>query len=367
MLSNIKVSYKEIFFLCFFCIITFGKSIGLGADNKFLQLITIVAFVSLGIKFSITKYTFNEFMFSFSVVILGMATYFVTKREGILLTILTIVGLKDVEIGKVFKCTFFIRVIMYISTISLTLLGLIENKKILHWREGVGYVYRYGLGYDHPNLLHSTLFILVALFLYLYYKNLNIVHYSFIFILNLIIYKFSLSRTGFYLIILSLILTIFMKKDKTNLKYKLTSLVIPSCVLFTFVSGFFYGKLEIFNKIDRLLSGRIYYTSYFLKNYSLSLFGNNLYVDNNLIDNSYIILLANYGIIVFILYLAIYRKVIKNFIINRLDKELLVIIIFSIYGITEGFLPNIFMNISLVFTSTILFKERLNEKEKLWK
>ena len=363
--KRICITYEELFFLMFFSLITFGKSIGLGAENNFLRIITITAFLSLIVKLFISKYTFNEFIICFFLILIGLGTYLVTKREGILLSILTLIGLKNIEYKKVFLIAFIIRLFAFLSTISLAMIGVIENNKIVHWRDGTGFIFRYGLGYSHPNLLHSTFFIIVVLFLYLYYEKINVLNCSIIVMLNLFIYSCAGSRTGYYLIIFSVILSIVSKINRQKTKYLIYRLIIPFCLAFTFITSILYGKYEIINKLDSLFSGRIYYTSYFFKNYSMSLLGNNLYLDNNLIDNSYIILLANYGLIIFILYILSYQKIINYFIASKKNKELVMISLFSIYGITEGFLSNIFMNLSMVYIGDIIFRSKINTKEKL--
>lgn len=356
MKKKIYLTYEELFFIGFFSLLVIGKSIGLGANNKSLQIMTMLGLISLSIKIIITKYTSKEAIISLFLIILGISTYLASKRAGVLLSILTIIGLKNIPYKKIFVITFKLRLILYITTISLSFIKVIDNNVFMHWRDGVGYIYRYGLGYEHPNLLHSSLFILVVLFIYLNYEKLNVLYYFTILLANTFIYKYSGSRTGFYLIILAIILTIYMKKTKNNSKYILIKSIMPLSIIFTFATAILYDENNFTSYIDRLLSGRIYYSNYFVKNYSFNLLGNNLHIDNNLIDNSYVILFCNYGILVFLLYIISYNKILTNFKINRMDKEMLMVVLFSIYGITEGFLPNIFMNISLVFLSSLIFK-----------
>jgi O-antigen ligase len=88
-------------------------------------------------------------------------------------------------------------------------------------------------------------------------------------------------------------------------------------------------------------------------------FGKNILNDKNaLFDNGYIFLYIQYGLIgaSLILYfiLSICKKIKHD---NDIRKTLLVIV-YIIYGFTESFTPNIFMNIILLFYSEILFKKR---------
>lgn len=354
--DKLQITYEELFFISFFSIITIGKGMGLGADNKLLQISTCVAFMFISIKLFISRYTVNEAIIAITLLLLGIVSYFITKRQGLLLSIITIIGLKNISIKKLFSVTFFIRLFIFSIIILLALIGIIENKVIVHWREDIGFIKRYALGFSHPNLLHSTLFILIMLYIYNYYEKLTAFNYVLIMLVNILIYNFSGSRTGYFTIIFSVMFTIYIKSKRSKHKYNIIKLILPICVIFTMTTGLLYGKLEFIDKIDSILTGRIYYTNYFLNNYSFSLFGNNLFLDENYIDNSYIILLANYGIVAFIVYLVGYIVVIKRFIKSHKDKELLMISLFSIYGVTEGFLNNIFMNLSLVFLVILVFR-----------
>lgn len=356
---NYKYSFTlgEWLYYIFFTLLMIGKSIGLNANNKVLQFMTILAFIMLLIKLLITQYTKREIIICGILIAIGLISYLSSGREGVLLTIITIVGLKNISYRRILYLTLIIRSFIFTSLITLSLTGVIENVTLKHWRDGVGMINRYGLGYDHPNLLHTNLFILVILFIYIFYEKLNITCYIGILAINLLIYNFSISRTGLFAIILALLITIFLKAKliSNRLFYNICKIIIPLCVLFTIVTAFGYSKFDIIKKIDRILSGRIYYSSHFLNNYKWNAFGRNLIGDNNLLDNGYVVLIINYGVIIFGLYTLGYYKVVKKFIAYNMNKELLMIILFSIYGVTEGYIPNIFLNLSLIFLSSIIF------------
>ncbi|CDB16986.1 putative uncharacterized protein [Clostridium sp. CAG:221] len=360
----------EWLYYIFFALLTIGKGMGLGANSKILQLITIIAFIMLLIKLVITKYTKKEIIICIVLIAIGIMSCLSSGREGVLLTIITIIGLKKIPYRRVLYLAFIIRSFIFTALITLSLSGIIENVTINHWRDGVGIVSRYGLGYEHPNLLHTNLFILIILFIYIFYEKLNVICYISILVINWIIYSFSVSRTGLFAIILAVLITALLKRKLISKKifYSICKMVIPLCVLFTILTSLGYDKFNIIKNLDRLLSGRIYYSSYFLQNYKWNGFGRSLSGDKNLLDNGYVVLIINYGIIIFGLYIFGYYKIIKKFIVHNMDKELLMIILFSIYGITEGYIPNIFMNLSLIFLSGVIFIENkffsINNKDR---
>ena len=351
-------TYSEWLYYIYFSFITIGKALGLAANNKILQIMTILAFVMILTKLIITKYTRKEIIICLILGLIGIISYFFTKREGVLLTIITIVSLKNVPYKRVLCLAFSLRCIIFILLVTLSLTGIIENVETVHWRDEVGFITRYALGYDHPNLLHTNFFILVILFIYLFYERLNVISYILMLGINYFIYTFSISRTGFYSTILVVIVTIFLKKRLINKRifYNICKIAIPFSILFTIITAFGYNNFEVIKGLDRLFSGRIFYSNYFLTYYNWNLFGRSLTNDSNLLDNGYVVLMINYGIVVFLIYVLGYYKVIKKFIKLQMDKELLMICFFSIYGITEGFLPNIFLNLSLIFLSSLIFK-----------
>lgn len=366
---NNRLTKSEWLFMGYFSLITLGKSIGLNADSEILKIITILAIVLVIVKLITTHYTHREIIICFVLCGIGLTSYVVTKREGVLLSIITIIALKNISYHKVFLVALKLRAIAFISLITFSLLNIIENVKIVQWREDVGSITRYGLGYNHPNLLHTNLFVLIVLFIYLYYEKLNIRTYVAILIVNSIIYYFSVSRTGYYAIILMVLTTVIMKNKKSigKIGNRIFLMVIPMCIIFTIATALVYDKIEIINKLDQLFSGRIYFSNYFLTYYSINMFGYNLSNERNLLDNGYVMILINYGIIIFSLYVISYYKIVKKFIKLKLNKELLMISFFAIYGITEGYLPNIFLNLSLMFINTLIFnniKEGKNNDEK---
>ena len=358
MKTKFSCKKEEWLFITYFVLVTIGKSIGLDADSLLLQFITLIAFLFLAAKLLTTKYTVKEVIIIAILIILGLLLYFTTKREGVLLSILTISGLKGVSYKKLFTVVFKVRVIAYISLITLASLGIINNVACLLWKNGIGYITRYGLGYSHPNMLHANLFMLVILYTYLNYEKLRTRHYLIIMILNIIIYNLSTSRTGFYMTTMVVFGAITIKsKFGSRFCNKIFIMILPISLIFSLYSALYYSKAVIIKTLDTILTGRIYFSNYFLTHYPIKLFGYNLSNETKILDNGYFILLLNYGAIIFGLYVFGYLLITKKMIRLGMKKELLIISCFTVYGITESYIPNVFLNLSLIFMGDLLFNQ----------
>ena len=188
-------------------------------------------------------------------------------------------------------------------------------------------------------------------------------------ILNFAIYSFSGSRTGFIITLLIVFLSLIVKiKSKILRKFIIwiPFIIYVTLIIFSFITGFLYGKVEFIDKLNVLLNGRIKYSNYYLETYGLSFFGSNIQNDHNaLLDNGYVYMYIQLGIIGLIyltyLYYLICKEIKKS---NNIYRAIL-LICFFIYIFTESFSVNIFMNIILLFSSESIFKDkRLKEKSK---
>lgn len=364
MIVQIKYSKEEYLFFSYFALVTIGKSFSFNANSIELQTISVIAIVLLIVKLYNTKFTPKELILVTILGILGLIVYYSTKREGILLSIITIIGLKGIPYRKLFSMVFQIKLIIYVTLISLAFIGIIPNVKYQQWREGIGFVTRYGMGYEHPNLLHTNLFLLVILYIYLKYEKLKLKNLICIMIINAVIYKFSYSRTGYYSICLIIIGTLLIKsRICSKLTNLLLRLALPGSIMFTILTAFLYGRVRMINQLDRLFTGRIYYSNHFLTQYPINLFGYDLSYDSHLLDNGYVILLINYGVVVFFLYVVGYLFLIRRFAQKNMIKELFMISSFTLYGVAEGYISNIFLNFSLLFLGDLLFHNFIKREE----
>lgn len=360
-MKNIKINKADFLFI-FVYINIFCKSIGLSNDSIFYKISLIIGVIFLAYKIMNENYTKNEMIKIIILLLIGIFSLLKTKRHTLFLTCICIIGMKNINLNNLFRGLLKIRTITFITVITLSLLGILENQSIKMWRNGK-FDLRYSLGYGHPNSLHLTLFVLVCTYIYVRYDKFKKSDYLYITFLNLFVYKYSLSRTGVLLIFLLLIL-VFISQYKFFSK-----LIINSCnsiflllLTISFTFAIIYGKIDIANRLDILLNGRIKYSSYYINNYGFTLFGNYLKGDTNaLFDNGYLYLYIQFGLIglLFISGLIYFScKYIKK--TNDICKAIITIC-YLIYIFTESFSPNIFMNNMLFFSIPMIYKNNYYE------
>ncbi len=348
-------------FYVFILINTFFKGIGLDNDSEIYLICLILGILILSLKLIKDKYTKRELIFISISIVIGIITFLATKRPTLFLTVLCLIGMKNVSVDDIFKKMFDVRIITFFSVIVLAFIGIIDNTKFEIWRNGEMST-RYALGFGHPNTLHLSLFILIALYIYNRYEKLNIFEYIIMIALNFFIYHFSVSRTGMVGTLILIILCAISKLKFEKIKriiVRVPKILFIVLFIFSIVTGLLYGKVEFINKLDRIFTGRIAYSNYYLQTYGFSLFGNNIQNDTNaLFDNGYLYMYIQFGI-VGLLYLSTLFSKIFSIIRKNFDvKKAVLVISFLIYIFTESFSPNIFMNIILLFAAEWIFPNK---------
>lgn len=352
---------KTDFFLIFVYFNIFCKGIGLGNDSLFYKSLIVVGVIALFYKIVDEKYRRKEMKFIVILCMIGFSSFLAVGKPTLLLSCMCIVGMKNIDIDKLFKGMFNIRAITFIGIVTLSLLGIIENQSIEMWRSG-GFDVRYSLGFGHPNTLHLSLFILVSLYFYVRYERLNVLDYLLVSIVNLFIYSYSLSRTGCVVVFIVLILMVISKIRICSIR----KLIIKSpkyiflllCII-SFLFAYLYGKSALVTALDIPFNGRLRYSNYYILNYGLTLFGNNITGDiNALFDNGYLYLYIQFGLLGLILISNLILLACKYAEKTNNVCQSVIIISYLIYIFTESFTPNIFMNNMLFFAIPMIYGNR---------
>ena len=136
-------------------------------------------------------------------------------------------------------------------------------------------------------------------------------------------------------------------------------------LLFTICSillAVFFGDNRT-NIISRLLSGRPFFWDYYIENGTMFTFLGNNRVSNMFLDNFYLYLLVQLGIIGYLIYFVIYYSSLKK--LSKNYKYLIIATVFLIYGLFEA---NVIIgSIQFLFAIQIksIIENKLDEKEKL--
>lgn len=358
-LSQLKKSDLE--YYLFFIIIETAEAINKGSSNQIVFLFSFTAIFFLCYKLINSRYSYTELFIVFLLGALSILIFYNTRKIGGILSIIALLGLRGVDTRKLLKLSFYVRSISFIIVVSLSSIGIIQNTKLIHVR-GVSSVIRYSMGFSHPNQFHLAFIIILLLYLYFYFEKINVLHIIALCLLNLLIYQKSFSRTSFIIGFFAIFMMVWFR---SNVLCKLKNFVcygiLPIGFMVSIVPALLYDKIGIIRKVDRLLQWRITFGRHYLEQYQINLFGNNLHNDTTVLDSGYIELIMNYGIIFTLLYVVAYYVLIHRFVKNRNYKELLLIVCFLCYGVTEAFIPNLFVNVSMIFIGELIFPVKVQE------
>lgn len=360
-IMKLKLKGEDLF-LIFIYLNTFSKGIGLDNSNLFYAILMVIGLGALGIKFMLHSYTKKELTWILLLLAVGLGNFFATWSVTFFITCISLAGMKNVDIDKLFYGMYKIRLVTFAAVFFSALIGIIDKNEITVWRSG-GFVTRYGMGYGHPNTLHITFFILVT-FIFLFYSNkMKFYHFIFFFLLNVWIYRFSASRGGFLCTTLFILSAMFLKWKW----FKKIVLYIPvffffGILIFTFILPFLLEVVPaLIEQLDWYLNGRISYTLQILSRYDMTLFGQAKTADiSEIIDNGYLRLYFESGVMGLLMWIVIMLQAFWNMKKEKNYSFAVISIAFVVYMFVESFSSNIFMNYIMILAG----KNVYNKMEK---
>lgn len=353
-----KLKVSQIYF-AFVMLNVFCKGIGLNSSSEIYKIIMVVGLIGVLIGISTRTYSQKEFLISTVMIFSGIMTLLITKQYTFLITCISVIGIKKTDVNRLMKNVCSIRTICFGLIFCLALLNVIDRDYVEIWRN-TGYVSRYGMGYGHPNILHLTLFIVLTLNFYLNIEKKKDLKKFWIiaFVLNIFVYRYSASRTGFFVISIFELLILVSKIGIA--RKNLTKL--PT-VVFCILMGFTYLTPVLKNlsmlDITTLFNGRVSYTYLYLTKYGFSLFGfnNSLSKTGLVLDNGYLRLLIENGIVGLVIWSYLNANLMRKVIKTNDYKMAIVMTCFYIYIFNESFSSNIFMNYILFWGADEIFNK----------
>lgn len=358
---NFNVSIGELLYWLFFGLLFWAKGIGLYDGQPMFKTIMVAAVLCLMGKFAVEKYSIKELISVGVIVLLSAFTYITSGDKGLLLYCLMLVGMKNVNTKYLLRFALFVWGISFVILWLVSWTHMESTMYRVAEKLGLGHIFRWSMGYAHPNVLHITYLILAALILLAVGERLNWKWYLSLVIGNIFVFLFSVSYTGVAIVFLLLIGRCYLqfRKNISALEKALIGMVFPGCVLLSLLAPIVLrGKM--FALLDKALNTRLTLAKYYLKPECISLFGKRLSEITNArltMDNSYVFGLIGYGIIPFLGLCMMYGFLIYHCLKHGKMTELLVILILAVAGLTEPFMFNTaFKNIAFLFVGEAMFE-----------
>lgn len=230
----------------------------------------------------------------------------------------------------------------------------------VHNKSGLGFVIRSSLGLTHPNVLHISYMVFVALwFLVNNFKGKALMKaVGLSFVGSLFIFMYSLSYTGFLFFIAYLVLVVYLTQARRRSKAEnvILQCLMPLCVAFSILGPvLLHGRL--FDLVNKAVNTRFELSRHYLTTLTPGMFGTQVNIEGNYtIDCSYVHCLYYYGIFLFLLFMLGLFVTIRYLVNNGRNQELAMTLGLVAAGFTEPFLFNFsFKNIILPIMGEMLF------------
>ena len=356
------ISVHELLYLISFSVLFVMKGVGIYEGMLAFNISIVVSFLCAGLAMLMADYTIPEFIGA--IVLLGCSflAYFETGEKAVIAAVLMVIGMNNVSLERMMKLAFILWTVCFYGMLFVHLLGWKEDIILAHNKFGLGFLLRRSLGFPHPNVLHISFIIWMALFLYAWKgTGKKLLKVTIVLgLANVLMFFYSVSITGMGLGFIYLICNYYftLRKEFNKLERGLIKSVLPLCILAcTIPPMFFEGKL--FDILNKVLNTRMNIWKYYLTTFTPGIFGTVVYPPGEhqmSLDGSYLYLLYYYGWFFFIVFMGLTFWTICRCIKMGHKKELAIILGLSIAGIVEPFLYNFSAkNLILIFVGYELF------------
>ena len=231
-------------------------------------------FLLFGLSLITTKRDMKQWIWFGIFAVIGFISYKATERNEILRWVVFIWACYGRDMKKVLKFTFWYTAIGCAIIFILSILGIggpISYTAVYRleeaWGAGIEET-RYCFGMGHPNAFHCMMLVITWLGIYCYHERIKWYGYAIIGALHVLLYVFTVSRTGLLMSVGSLFVFVVLKYWKKiqsqKWPYVLGIVVVLSMVAFSVFMAKYSVHHPLLLKIDTVLSGRItnlYYNS----------------------------------------------------------------------------------------------------------
>lgn len=234
-------------------------------------------------------------------------------------------------------------------------------------------VVRYDMGFGHPNRFSILLFNLLLMWIWLNFSTINYTEIMIIFIISLINYSITKTRTNeialIFLLSILLFYKWFPKKVSFFLKwFAMTVVPILSMGSMFFVVLYQRGGNALATELDIILSSRIRLGAYAYEHYGLSFLGRNLSnikiqydtvyrLNSFTFDNIYTDILMRQGAVWLLIITALFFLLARK----KDDNINFAIVAWGIYGITEVHGLNVYMLFVMLLVNEFFEDNKLTE------
>ena len=365
--NSAEMTLAEICYFGFFVLLSVTKGLGFYEGQKIFELLVPAAFLLGAVKIAVTPYTKRQWVMVTLLLALTFVVLVRSHERGILFLAFTVLGMKNISVEKVFRVGLWVWSSCAVVLSVFSFFRLEHTIYRVHEKLGLGPIFRWSLGFTHPNILHITYLALCAFILYELGDAYRFRHFLLMMAGNVLVFVYSVSYTGFGIVAVLLAGCLYVRlRPRFCLLEKIPiNLVLPVCLLLSYVAPFYLYDNPYAGKVQRLnfiLNTRIWLAEQFLRSEYRSLFGTDIsqVVSSSMtLDNSYVWGYINYGLIPIAIILLGYFALLFYDTHRQKTRELVILVCFLGAGWTEQLLFNTsFKNVTLLFLGHLLFLQK---------
>lgn len=286
----------------------------------------------------------------------------------------------------VFKVLFFIliareltykKAISYNTKMLLIAAGIIVLSSLLgitniHWNSTLDKIsYRqivYTFGFQNPNAPPIILFALVTGYNLLQDSSIKLRTILLEFIVTVISFYLFESRTALAVSTVYLLSIVLLQRPRVFSSLRLFLWPLQYVFLIgtgvtIYMASNFYALSSSWQELNLLFSGRLFLWQMFIQTYGMQLFGNNMTLNTDALDNGFMYLLIYYGISMLVIYNFMFIYISRYAYKTKKSILFLTIIAYEVYCFGES--APLFINYSpvlLYFATLIMNGKRMDEK-----
>ena len=273
-----EITIQEALYYGFFILLSLAKGLGFYEGQKLFILLTAPGLLLGLLKIVFTPYTKRQAILQALLMGLTVVVYWQSHQIAILFVSFTVLGMKGISVKKVFHIGLWVWSACTVALTAFSFFRLEHTIYRVHAKMGLGHIFRWSLGFTHPNILHITYLMLCGLIIYELQERYDWKRCLLLMLGNLLVFLYSVSYTGFGIVTFLLAGCLYVRfRPKFCIVEKLlVNLVLPVCLVLSYVLPFYLCDSPLSGKVQKLnfmLNTRIFLAEQFLKSDYRSLFG----------------------------------------------------------------------------------------------
>lgn len=279
---------------------------------------------------SSAKFQWKTIIEIVALICVGVVAMFISGGATLLKLVLFFAITQDVKLKDVLNSYKWSLVIPSVIVALLSLIGMID----LYYK---GAKVALGFGMQNPNTVPVIVFAIIVAFNLQNEEQLNGKVFLTETAVGLLLYYFCRARTAGIILGMYIILLVLFRNEK-----RLSKVVAVFQYLFLIfavasiaIAVLFHSRTAIWYQINNVLSGRPWAWDLYFTRYGIHFWGQRIDLTIAALDNAYLRLLIQYGLLTFIAYLCLFVKISRYAYINGKVVLFFSVIAYELYFMAE--------------------------------